>query len=165
VLACVLHFVDAGTARGIASTFARMLAPGSYLVISVGFGRGREGTNFASTYNAQNGPPIYSHSWEEITGFFDGLELMPPGIVETSQWSPGQPAGAVGDRESMIVAGVARRPLTRRPAVKAAWAARRRRYLRFSAQHQPQLPHPYHRPHPLLYLVPGAARTTTSMPL
>jgi hypothetical protein len=112
VLACVLHFVDAGTARGIASTFARMLAPGSYLVISVGFGPGREGTDFASTYNAQNGPRIYAHSWEEITGLFDGLELVPPGIAETSEWHPGQPGRAVGDRESMIVAGVARRPLT-----------------------------------------------------
>jgi len=112
VLACVLHFVDAETARGIASTFARMLAPGSYLVISVGFGRGREGTDFASTYNAQNGPRIYAHSWEEITGLFDGLDLVPPGIAETSEWHPGQPGRAVGDRESMIVAGVARRPLT-----------------------------------------------------
>jgi hypothetical protein len=89
-----------------------MLAPGSYLVISVGFGRGREGTDFASTYNAQNGPRIYAHSWEEITGLFDGLELVPPGIAETSEWHPGQPGRAVGDRESMIVAGVARRPLT-----------------------------------------------------
>src|SRR5947209_14675070 len=35
VLACVLHFVDAGTARDVTSTFARMLARGSYLVISV----------------------------------------------------------------------------------------------------------------------------------
>jgi hypothetical protein len=117
VLACVLHFVDAGTARDIASTFARMLAPGSYLVVSVGFGRGREGTEFASTYNAQNGPRIYAHSWEEITGLFDGLELVPPGIAEASEWHPGQPGRAVGDRESMIVAGVARRPLT-------LWASR-----------------------------------------
>jgi hypothetical protein len=78
----------------------------------VGFGRGREGTDFASTYNAQNGPRIYAHSWEEITSLFDGLELVPPGIAEASEWHPGQPGGAVGDRESMIVAGAARRPLT-----------------------------------------------------
>jgi hypothetical protein len=31
-------------------------------------------------------------------------------------------------------------------------------------RHQPQLPHPHHRPHPLPYLVHGTARTTTSMP-
>ena len=127
VLACVLHFVDAGTARDITSTFARMLAPGSYLVISVGFGRGRAGTNFASTYNAQDGPRIYAHSQEEITGLFDGLDLVPPGIVETSDWLPGQPETALGDRESMIVAGVARRPLPRAGAAGAARPAAGRR--------------------------------------
>jgi SAM-dependent methyltransferase len=111
VLACVLHFVDAETAHGIASTFARALAPGSYLVISVGFGRGREGTDFASTYNAQAGPVIYSHTREEITGLFDGLELVPPGIVETSAWRPGQPETMPEEHASMIVAGVGRRLL------------------------------------------------------
>jgi hypothetical protein len=110
VLACVLHFVDAETAHDIASAFTRMLAPGSYLVISVGFGRGQEGSDFASTYNAQHGPRIYSHSWEEITGLFDGLELVPPGIVETSAWLPGQPEAGLGDHAAMIVAGVGRRP-------------------------------------------------------
>ena len=109
VLACVLHFVDAETAHRIASTFARALAPGSYLVISVGFGRGREGTDFASTYNAQDGPRIYAHSLAEITGLFDDLELVPPGIVETSAWLPGQPGTVLGDQPNMIVAGVARR--------------------------------------------------------
>jgi O-methyltransferase involved in polyketide biosynthesis len=109
VLACVLHFVDAETAHGIASTFAHALAPGSYLVISVGFGRGREGTNFASTYNAQDGPRIYSHTWEQITGLFDGLELVRPGIVETSAWLPGQPETMPEEHASMIVAGVGRR--------------------------------------------------------
>jgi len=67
VLACVLHFVDAETAQGIAGTFVQALARGSYVVISVGFGRGRAGTDFASTYNAQHGPRIYAHAWEEIT--------------------------------------------------------------------------------------------------
>jgi O-methyltransferase involved in polyketide biosynthesis len=109
VLACVLHFVDAETAHGIASTFARALAPGSYLVISVGFGRGREGTDFASTYNAQDGPRIYSHTWEQITALFDGLELMRPGIVETSAWLPGQPETGPEEHATMIVAGVGRR--------------------------------------------------------
>jgi S-adenosyl methyltransferase len=83
VLACVLHFVDAETAQGIVSTFVQALAPGSYVVISVGFGQGRAGTDFASTYNAQDGPRIYAHSWQEITGLFAGLELIRPGIVET----------------------------------------------------------------------------------
>ena len=110
LLACVLHFVDAKTAQGIVSTFVEALAPGSYVVISVGFGRGQAGTDFASRYNAQDGPRIYAHTWEEITGMFAGLELVPPGIVETSAWQPGQPDTAPEEQPSMIVAGVGRRP-------------------------------------------------------
>ncbi|HEY2268417.1 MAG TPA: SAM-dependent methyltransferase [Streptosporangiaceae bacterium] len=121
ILACVLHFVDAETAHGIASTFARALAPGSYLVISVGFGRGREGTTFASTYNAQDGPRIYSHTWEEITGLFDGLELVRPGIVETSAWLPGQPGTGPEARDAMIVAGVGQRLLPQSPSASGGW--------------------------------------------
>jgi O-methyltransferase involved in polyketide biosynthesis len=110
VLACVLHFADAEIAHGVVSTFVEALAPGSYVVISVGFGRGRTGTDFASTYNAQSGPRIYAHSWREITGLFSGLELVPPGIVETSAWLPGQPDTVPEQRSNMIVAGVGRRP-------------------------------------------------------
>ena len=79
ILGCVLHFVDAGTAGGIVGQLTKMLAPGSCLVISVGYGAGKAGTNFASTYNAQDGPRIYAHSWEQITGMFSGLALVPPG--------------------------------------------------------------------------------------
>ncbi len=88
MLACVLHFVDAPAAQGIVGTFARALAPGSYVVISVGYGCGQEGRDFASTYNAQSGPRIYPHSREEIAAMFAGLELIPPGIAETSAWDP-----------------------------------------------------------------------------
>jgi hypothetical protein len=109
VLACVLHFVDAETARDIVSTFAQALAPDSYVVISVGFGQGRAGTDFASTYNAQDGPRIYAHLWEEITGLFGDLELVPPGIVEASAWLQGPPDMVPGERANMIVAGVGRR--------------------------------------------------------
>jgi hypothetical protein len=54
-------------------------------------------------------PRPYSHAWEQITGLFDGLELVPPGIVETSAWLPGQPETVPEEHASMIVAGVGRR--------------------------------------------------------
>ena len=81
VLACVLPFVDAETAQGIVSTFVQALAPGSYVVISR----------------------------QEITGLFAGLELVRPGIVETSAWLPGQPDMEPEERSNMVVAGVGRR--------------------------------------------------------
>jgi S-adenosyl methyltransferase len=74
------------------------------------FGRGQARTDFASTYNAQGGPQIYAHSWEEITGMCAGLELVPPGIVEASAWQPGQPDSVLEDRSSMIVAMVGGKP-------------------------------------------------------
>lgn len=43
ILGCVLHFVDAETAGGIVGRLTGMLAPGSYLVISVGYGAGKAG--------------------------------------------------------------------------------------------------------------------------
>lgn len=116
ILACVLHFADAATARGIMATLAGALAPGSYFIVSVGFAGGQAGADFARTYNAQNGPRIYAHSWEEITALFGGLELMEPGIVDSAAWRPGPADGAREDREereetaSMIAAAVARRP-------------------------------------------------------
>jgi SAM-dependent methyltransferase len=109
LLACILHFVDAATAKGIGTAFSRALAPGSFLVISVGFARGQAGQDFASTYNAQDGPRIYAHSWEEITALFDDLDLVPPGITNTSTWRPGSPGTTRTDDSSMIVGGVGRR--------------------------------------------------------
>jgi len=108
ILGCVLHFVDAETARGIVGRLAGMLAPGSYLVISVGYGAGKAGTNFASTYNAQDGPRIYAHSWEQITGMVNGLALVPPGVVDVSRWQAEQPTVTPTGRSDMIVGGVGR---------------------------------------------------------
>ena len=109
ILACVLHFVDAETAHGIMATFARALAPGSYVIISVGFARGQDGADFARTYNTQNGPRIYAHTWEQITALFDGFELVPPGIVDAAVWRPEWQEKARTDQSNMIAAAVARR--------------------------------------------------------
>ena len=110
ILGCVLHFVDAATAHGIVATLAGALAPGSYLVISVGFGAGREGSDFARTYNDQDGPRIYAHSWDQIMAMFDGLDLVPPGVVDVSVWRPERPEVTPTKRSNMIVGGVGRRP-------------------------------------------------------
>jgi SAM-dependent methyltransferase len=110
ILCCVLHFLDAETAKSVVASFARSLAPGSYMIISVGFGKGRAGQEFASTYNAQDGSRIYAHSWEEISAMFDGLDLVPPGIVDCAIWGAEPGPAARADQSSMILGAVARRP-------------------------------------------------------
>jgi O-methyltransferase involved in polyketide biosynthesis len=110
ILCCVLHFLDAATAKGVVTSFAQTLAPGSYMIISVGFGKGPAGQEFASTYNAQDGSRIYAHSWEDISALFDGLELVEPGIVDCAAWRADPSPAARADENSMILGAVARRP-------------------------------------------------------
>ena len=110
ILCCVLHFLDAAEAHDVVQTFAQALAPGSFVIVSLGFERRRPGGDFASVYNAQEGPRIYAHSWEQITAFFDGLDLVGPGIVDCATWLPERAGGPPADQDSMIAAGVARRP-------------------------------------------------------
>ena len=107
ILSAILHFADAGTARDVAAAFAGAIAPGSYLIISVGSGNRSEGDNFTSAYTAAR---IYIHSPEEILGFFCGLELVPPGVVPVRCWHGDGPAPNLKPRTATFLGGVARKP-------------------------------------------------------
>jgi hypothetical protein len=109
IFAAVLHFVDAQTAHDVVATFTSALAPGSYVVISVGFVKSQAGDEFVRAYNAQDGARLHAHSWEEITALFDGLEMVPPGIVPAALWQPESREEVRADRSRMLMAGVARR--------------------------------------------------------
>ena len=105
ILSGVLHFADAGTARDVAAAFARAIAPGGYLIISVGSGSPSEAEKFTSAYTAAR---IYIHSLEEIVSFFDGLELLPPGVVPVPCWHGDGPDLKL--RTATFLGGVARKP-------------------------------------------------------
>ena len=83
ILSGVLHFTDVETAREVAGAFARAIVGGSYLILSVGSGSQSEGKNFASAYTAAR---LYIHSVDEVLAFFDGLELVPPGVASVRSW-------------------------------------------------------------------------------
>lgn len=102
-----LHFADAVTAREIAGSFARAIVPGSYLIISVGTGSKSEGQNFTSAYTAAQ---VYIHEQHEILGFFDGLDLLPPGVVPVRYWQNLDVALDLKPRTATFIAGVARKP-------------------------------------------------------
>jgi O-methyltransferase involved in polyketide biosynthesis len=107
ILSAVLHFIDAAAARDVAAAFARAVVPGSYLIVSVGSGDESEGENFASAYTAAR---IYIHSVGEIMSFFDGLDLVPPGVAAVGSW-PGDEAMIVkSGRTATFLCGVARKP-------------------------------------------------------
>lgn len=104
IMSGVLHFADPGTARRVTAAFARALAPGSYLIISVGSGNPAEGDNFTSAYTAAQ---LYIHPLDDIVSFFSGLELVPPGVVPVMCWNgDGEPLGH-WPRTATFLGGVA----------------------------------------------------------
>jgi O-methyltransferase involved in polyketide biosynthesis len=107
ILSGVLHFVDAETARDVAAAFARAVVSGSYLIISIGSGNPSEGEKFTSAYTAAQ---VYIHSREQILTFFDGLELVPPGVVAVRCWHGDGPAPGSKAPTATFLAGVARKP-------------------------------------------------------
>jgi hypothetical protein len=108
ILAFVLHFHDAAAARRIASGFARLLAPGSWVIITVATGDTRIGAQISEAYTAGT---IHNHSERTFRAFFDGLEVYGPGLVDARAWHPHGPAGPIPGREAIVLAGVARKPV------------------------------------------------------
>jgi hypothetical protein len=59
-------------------------------------------------WNQFGKPPMTLRTPEAITRFFDGLELLEPGVVSTSRWRP-DPAESPGP-ETDEFCGVGRKP-------------------------------------------------------
>ena len=106
LLSGVLHFLDAGAAHGVATAFTRAVAPGSYVIISVGTGQDEAAGPFTAAYSPA---PLYVHSPGEIMAFFDGLELVPPGLVPARAWSGSAVPPRVVARQAAFLAGVGRK--------------------------------------------------------
>jgi O-methyltransferase involved in polyketide biosynthesis len=82
ILALVLHFFDAATAREITAGYISALAPGSCVVLSVG-GNDDPGGRVTAAYTAGT---LYGHSREQIAGFLAGLDLVEPGLSDARAW-------------------------------------------------------------------------------
>jgi SAM-dependent methyltransferase len=81
------NVADYDEARAILGRLLDALPPGSYLVLNDGTNAIRpEESTVAARMRADAGDPYQLRGREEITGFFDGLELLEPGVVSTSRW-------------------------------------------------------------------------------
>jgi hypothetical protein len=69
------------------------------------------GVEAQERYDQSGAVPYRLRSPEEIAGFFEGLELVEPGVISTSRWRP-DPAGDGGGLPAEVDAygGVARKP-------------------------------------------------------
>jgi hypothetical protein len=115
LLVSMLHFFTAGEADMIVGAFRQRMVPGSYLIISQGnASRGpREGVQDA--YGS--GVTLTGRPAAEIAAYFDGFDLVPPGLVPVAEWpaaelgawpSPRPPALPAPPQAGML-AGVGRK--------------------------------------------------------
>ena len=116
ILGAVLHFLDAGTARKVTAGYARLIAPGSYLIISVAsYDDERLGKQLAAEYTAAT---WHNHTAQDVTSFFAGLDLVGPGVAEARTWRPWLPEPTLGRRDGHVLAGVGRVAAPDHPARK-----------------------------------------------
>ena len=87
ILALVLHFLDAEQARRVAAEYASLAAPGSALVISVG--RNDDPRMWARVREQYTAALLHNHGRDEASSFFDGLDLVPPGLALANSWRGG----------------------------------------------------------------------------
>jgi len=106
ILGAVLHFLDAQAARQVTAGYARQMAPGSCLIISVArFDDEALGKQLAAGYTAG---PFVNHAPADIASFFAGLDMVGPGLAEAATWRPWTPGPVPRHREGHVLAGIAR---------------------------------------------------------
>jgi hypothetical protein len=103
------HVADHDQARSIVKRLMDALPSGSYLSINDG-SRGIDPVfeQAQDAYNESGAVPYNLRTADEITTFFDGLELIEPGVVSVTQWrpEPGSPTPEVIAEHG----GLARKP-------------------------------------------------------
>jgi hypothetical protein len=82
------HIDTYDEARSIVGRLVDALTPGSYLVISDGTDTSEGMRECIRIWNESANPQYHARSPEQIAGYFEGLELVEPGVVSASQWRP-----------------------------------------------------------------------------
>ncbi|WP_460402768.1 SAM-dependent methyltransferase [Actinophytocola sediminis] len=112
LMVAVLHFIpDSAEPHQAVARYVDAMAPGSHLVVSHAVKVLTASTVAAGELYDRSASPGVGRTPEEITAFFTGTELVPPGLLWTTQWRPESPDD-VDERpeDSLLYAGVGRKP-------------------------------------------------------
>jgi len=114
VLFGVLHFfADSEHPEAILARLMDVLAPGSYLAISH-LARDVDGDALTETFNRLNqqmSESVVLRTQSEVARFFEGLELVEPGVVQLPRWRPDDEPDAIRPgRQLPMWCAVGRKP-------------------------------------------------------
>jgi SAM-dependent methyltransferase len=113
LLNLVVHFIaDAEDPWQIVATFRDALAPGSYLVLAHATDEARPTVAQAAekVYNRSVTTSIHMRSRADILRFFDGFDLVDPGLVYIPAWRPDAPENVPDDPSKFwVLVGVGRK--------------------------------------------------------
>ncbi|MBQ0928236.1 SAM-dependent methyltransferase [Saccharopolyspora endophytica] len=113
MMVALLHFIgDDSAPREMIARYRDALAPGSFLCISHATDEGRPDVagEHADLYKQRTATPLTFRSRAEIGGFFEGFELVEPGLVFMPQWRPVSPSEVGDNPERMTgLVGVGRK--------------------------------------------------------
>jgi hypothetical protein len=113
MLIAVLHFIDEGEdPYAPVRRLVQALPAGSYVAVShVSYDLLDETTRTRLQHEERRHGPFRGRSKNEISRFFDGLELVAPGLVPIVEWHPDQhPQPVAAAADVAIFGGVARVP-------------------------------------------------------
>ena len=112
LLGIVHHIPDTDQAYSIVRRLTAALAPGSYLTInhSTSAVHGAAMEEAVAHWNRVGTPSMTLRTPQQIARFFDGLDLLEPGVVSCSRWRPD--LSPVGGQPPEVdeFCGVARKP-------------------------------------------------------
>ncbi|MFI0464510.1 SAM-dependent methyltransferase [Saccharopolyspora sp. 5N102] len=114
MMVAVLHFVgDEARPYEIVAKYRDALAPGSFLVISHAAPEGRPdvASSHADLYRQRTATPMTMRPKADVKAFFEGFELLEPGVVPLPLWRPAAEADVDEHPERFTgLAGVGRKP-------------------------------------------------------
>jgi hypothetical protein len=113
VLVGLLHLVaDSDDPAAIVDRFRAAMRSGGYLVLCHITGDYHSPEAVAQWIEVFGGmkEPMVPRSHEQVGRYFDGMELVDPGLVRAGEWRPEAPGGAPSPMTGWLLGGVARKP-------------------------------------------------------
>ena len=107
VLQCI---ADSDGPAAIVRRLLDAVPPGSYLVIAHPASdiHASQVSTATNRINPLMADPVTLRTHEQVSGFFDGLDLVEPGLVQLHRWRPG-PEGPVPDGDIANYGGIGRK--------------------------------------------------------